>query len=117
MAGKDVELAESVMARTELRGGCVIYTGPKNQDGYGIVQSGRKQLLVHRVVWEAEHGKVSDDYVVHHACRSKTCVALEHLDAMSREDHTALHNTERAADNAAMRNWGMEAIGRLMRGD
>jgi hypothetical protein len=112
-----VRLVDRVMRKTELRGACIAYTGPTEREGYGIVTHGRRQLMVHRVVWQAEHGSIPADFVVHHRCRTKTCVALDHLDAMPRDAHTALHNAERAADNATWRFWAMEAIGRLMRGD
>lgn len=63
--------------------GCLRYSGRLDRDGYGRTPDGK---LVHRVVYEAEHGPIADGKEVEHACRRRNCVRLEHLELFTRSE-------------------------------
>lgn len=48
--------------------GCLLFTGCIGTSGYGRVTGRGASLLVHRVVWELEHGPIPDGMMVLHAC-------------------------------------------------
>lgn len=80
---------ESVMTRTRiLDNGCVIFRGAKI-NGYGCVRVEGSTVLAHRVVWSHFFGPIEGE--LHHVCGTRSCVNVEHLLNMSKEDHTRLH--------------------------
>jgi hypothetical protein len=61
--------------------GCLIWTGPKNSDGYGRVHvPGVGTRLVHRVVWEKFNGPIPFGLVIDHLCRNRSCASIAHLE-------------------------------------
>jgi hypothetical protein len=54
---------------------CWIWTGGKNQDGYGTY-GGR---MAHRVAYERTVGAVPKDLHIDHVCRNHACVRPDHL--------------------------------------
>lgn len=64
-------------------------------DGYGYVSRGRKFIYAHCYFWEREYGPVPDAFDLHHKCRVRNCVRLDHLIPLSRQDHAALHKLMR----------------------
>jgi HNH endonuclease len=78
---------------------CLIWQGFINAGGYG--QKGRN-TLAHRESFIAAHGPIPDDHHVHHKCRQRDCVNPDHLEALSPQDHVALHSSERRPTCAAM---------------
>ena len=63
---------------------CWIWEGPVNAKGYGRMG----QKYAHRMIYEAAHGPIPEGYVVHHLCETPPCVNPEHLEAMSRREHS-----------------------------
>ena len=45
----------------------------------------------HRVIWEAAHGPLASNYIIHHLNGNKADNRLENLAAMSRSDHHVRH--------------------------
>lgn len=63
-------------------------------NGYYAATDGDRALL-HRVVWEAHHGRrLPDGWDVHHVDHDKTNNDPANLQAMSKADHTRLHGGE-----------------------
>lgn len=65
--------------------------------GYRAVRTNREGRangyeLEHRLVWEAAHGPIGPDVVIHHINGDKLDNRLENLMAMSHSDHRSLHD-------------------------
>lgn len=63
--------------------GCHLYTGAKNQSGYGTIGyevDGRKALtVVHKAIYEFANGPVPEGMQVCHECDVPNCVNEDHL--------------------------------------
>lgn len=68
---------------------CLLWTGRKNDDGYGSMRVGsrtdgsRRMVLTHRVAWEHKHGSVPDGLELDHTCKIRHCVNVRHLRAVT----------------------------------
>ena len=58
-----------------------MWRGQRDRDGYPIGADGRPE---HRTRWEAEHGALAPDRELDHLCRRRSCVALAHLEPVTR---------------------------------
>jgi hypothetical protein len=83
---------ERVMARVERDENtqCWIYTGSKNGQGYGVVQTGstldgtRCARLVHVVVWEeVNKSAVPEGKELDHTCRTRACCNPAHVEPVT----------------------------------
>ncbi len=63
-------------------GGCVLWTGVVDKDGYGKFMVGPRWLQrthrPHRWIWERCIGPIGDALILH-SCDTPGCVALQHL--------------------------------------
>lgn len=81
-------LPERIARRVVLRDGCLIWQGATNSRGYGCITNGHgKSVLVHRVAFEHAVGPIGDGLTIDHLCRQKTCVRIDHLQAVSRREN------------------------------
>lgn len=80
-----------ILDRTEPDGDCLIWTGPPQPDGYGIIHlsSPRRNWRVHRAVWAYHNGPIPPGMVVMHSCDRPLCVAIAHLSVGTPADNTA----------------------------
>ena len=62
--------------RVEKSDDCWIWTGARNEKGYGNVWPSRK---AHRVSWEMRYGEIPDGLFVLHECDNPPCVCPDHL--------------------------------------
>lgn len=60
--------------------------------GYATMSINGKNVRVHRYLYELHNGAVPADWDVHHVCENRACVNPEHLQAMSKSDHTRIHH-------------------------
>jgi hypothetical protein len=73
---------------------CWIWTGAKSM-GYGAIGTGGRNeptRYAHRLIYEAIHGKLPDDWQVDHLCRVRACVNPHHLEGV-----TQIENLRRQA--------------------
>lgn len=73
--------------------GCMIYTGPLNRGGYGVINTKLSQSkLAHRVAWELVHGLIPEDREIDHICRNRACINVEHLRVVTRVQNLQNHS-------------------------
>lgn len=70
---------EAFAARTTPRGGCLEWTGSKNDKGYGQIVVDGRIVPAHRYAWMREHGPIPDGEVIDHKCFNPACVKISHL--------------------------------------
>lgn len=92
---------DRVLAKTiKTKDGCLLYTGSKRADGYGLISVGSRAdgsfrlERVHRVVYEALVGPIPAGMHVHHRCGHNACVRLLHLELATPEAHAQEHAAE-----------------------
>jgi hypothetical protein len=60
--------------------GCLLWTGAKNDKGYGQTTVGRRRYYVHRLAWERHTGaSIPEGWVVMHICDQPDCAEPTHL--------------------------------------
>lgn len=94
-------------------GDCLVYTGHKNSNGYGIVaqmvDGVRQSILAHRLAWSLANGQdPPDGLIVCHSCNNPSCCEPSHLYAgtpkQNSDDKVAAGNQSRAMLGVKGRN-------------
>jgi hypothetical protein len=84
--------------------GCWIWTGTKNEKGYGTlaVYDGRnKSVRAHRISYELFHGRIPNGMVIDHICRNRLCVNPHHLRAVDHRTNSIENSSSVTAINFA----------------
>ncbi len=81
---------------------CIIWAGGQSM-GYGITYRNGRQIRAHQAAWLDAGQEIPDGYQLHHICRQKLCINVEHLRLLTTADHARLHSK----DPRAYRNWNM----------
>lgn len=85
-------------ARTERRGTCLLWTGSKNDRGYGKLQVRGRLTYAHVYAWERENGEVPEGMDVDHRYHCDLlCCEVTHLRLADRSDN--LSNRSGARSN------------------
>lgn len=58
---------------------CWIWTGRKDQDGYGKFRVSGVEYRAHRVAWVQAKGPIPEGLLVLHRCDNRPCVRVDHL--------------------------------------
>lgn len=67
--------------------GCLIWTGGKNNSGYGTFRVNGRTRLVHRVAYELWVAKLKPRQIVAHTCDQPACFEPTHLEATSQREN------------------------------
>ena len=76
---KGITFWDRVYTLVERDGECLIFTGCKDECGYGRINRDGKLVRLHRAVWERDHGRIQNDGVVMHTCDRPACIEPRHL--------------------------------------
>ncbi|VXA93399.1 HNH endonuclease signature motif containing protein [Citricoccus sp. K5] len=94
-------IGERLWERVDKTGTCWIWTGPVNDNGYGVISTGGREgrlLRVHRLAYELLVGPIPEglhiDHVRNKGCASRRCVNPDHLEPV-----TQAENNRRAFEN------------------
>lgn len=120
MNRKYASMRERILANSILEGDCWIWTGQRNNQGYGRLSvrlpAGRHvKRLAHRVSYEAFIGPLDARAELGHsaACLSRACVNPSHVAPVSRSENVAQTWKEngrrrKGGSNAGRKNTGRE---------
>ncbi len=74
--------------------GCWEWTGTKDSHGYGKLRpSGtRTTTPAHAVAYQIFVGQIRTGYELHHLCENHSCVNPDHLELVTRKEHTVRHD-------------------------
>jgi len=91
LVGEFIERLRTRIAKsTRRQGECLIWTGARSNNGYGVISVFGRPIGVHRVVAQLASGPLPEGHDVHHACGQKLCVSLAHLEPLTRPSHNYL---------------------------
>jgi len=76
-----------LFSRRRQEGDCIIWTGPRDSEGYGRIKLRGQVWLVHRLIHEILLGHVPTDLVVHHGCENRLCCNPEHFELSTNADN------------------------------
>jgi len=58
---------------------CIVWSGAKDRDGYGVTSRNGKWTRAHRAAWSDVHGPIPEGLLVMHECDNPPCINVEHL--------------------------------------
>lgn len=90
-------------ARTQWRGGCLIWTGSRISAGYGNMRIGESNKLAHRFAWEQVRGPIPSGLDVDHTCFTPACCNVQHLRLATRKQNLENHQGPTAASTSGVR--------------
>lgn len=73
--------------------GCWLWYGATQQQGYGLWtfmppdRPKKKMQVAHRVMWELFNGPIEKGMDVDHLCSQKSCVNIDHLEAVTHKEN------------------------------
>lgn len=73
--------------RMTVEGECWIWTGYRNEAGYGRIAFGDGKQYVHRLMYQIFHGPILEGLTIDHLCRNPACVNPAHLEAVTMREN------------------------------
>lgn len=58
---------------------CLIWSGARDQKGYGMTRYNGRTQRAHRVAWEKRHGPIPKGQIICHTCDNPSCYNVDHL--------------------------------------
>ena len=82
-------MEERFWSKVDKTGECWLWTGLKNEWGYGTTWRGGKNEKVHRISWILSGNTIPEGHVVRHKCRNRHCCNPEHLETGTQAENNA----------------------------
>lgn len=95
---------ESLRERSEQQGECLVWTGSKNQKGYGRLANRGRLESAHRVAYELSTGPIPAGMEVDHICFNRACVEPSHLRLADRSSNTQYRRGAQPNSKSGIRN-------------
>lgn len=95
---------ESLRERSARRGECLIWTGTKNQKGYGRLANRGRVESAHRVAYELSIGPIPAGMEIDHICFIRACIEPEHLRLSDRAANTQYRRGAQPNSKSGIRN-------------
>lgn len=81
---------ERLLAKVEYTpGGCWVWTGSRDPNGYGQIAVDGRPRKAHRVAYAALVGPIPDGLQLDHLCRVRACVNPDHLEPVTLRENVA----------------------------
>lgn len=99
-----VSVIERFLPNVDRTGGCWVWTGKKDADGYGMLYATGGDFRAHRVAYELAFDRAPGDLCVCHTCDNPSCVRPSHLFLGTSQENTAdRHAKGRSATGPKLR--------------
>lgn len=66
---------------------CWLWTGCKNENGYGQLTVKNKRRKAHRWIYERINGPIPEGFEPDHLCRHRSCVRPDHMEPVTRSEN------------------------------
>lgn len=86
--------AEKFLRFVKWEGDCLVWTGPRDRDGYGITCFGARAARAPRAVWRLLCGDIPPGLFVCHSCDNPPCVNPGHLFLSTSDGNIADRHTK-----------------------
>ncbi len=106
-------LPETFWSRVQKTKTCWLWTGTKNEQGYGLVKGSLRVTprRAHRYLWAWVNGPIPEGVVIRHRCDTPACVRPDHLEAGTpRENTHDMLQRGRARNGSALTPEAVRAI-------
>lgn len=95
---------------------CIFWERGRCTTGYGATWYRGTSMHAHRRAWLEAGREIPDGFLVHHICKNKLCVNVEHLRLMAWGDHSRLHHPRKeVCDRCGGSDWKIQKDGRCCR--
>lgn len=84
----DEYIAAYIRDRTTQDGECIVWTGTRETNGYGVARISGVSSRAHRLTWEMKHGPIPAGMVIDHLCHNRACVNTDHLRVVTQKENT-----------------------------
>lgn len=79
MAAHKIPIGHRLFSRLQVRGSCWVWTGAKDQDGYGLIKIAGKMERLPRFIFKALNGEIPKGHLICHRCDNPPCFRPSHL--------------------------------------
>lgn len=109
------QLKARLQAKTRRVGECLIWTGARSGDGYGMVvmasrRYGSRAFRAHHVAWWVETGRLPDSPILRHTCDTPLCVEFGHLVSGTQMENAHDRDDRERTNHAQFTKLQVEAI-------